>query len=504
MKKNNGNMKDDTGMKAFFRFIFDRMRLDPLTQKRIARFKQITRARLSFSILMGTLVFALFAEVFINKRPLVMSVDGRLYFPVYGKMRYCKDFDYSDKSASELNYRDFKKFLKETKRGWLIMPPVPYDAFEIDVAEAPLSLSFSGCPVLGLAIDKKDSNVSDDRVDYIWVDVGDVDGVKVSEDAEGGKRFVWIKYSNTDKSDAANAALSDFPSKDKAYIGLAWNKKSRMESDIHSDYTWMKLGVNNNILVQPNGSITWVRYAKGSKGEMYHPLPPSFKNRHILGTDRIGRDIFARLVYGYRYAMAFSLVVVAITFVIGIAVGVLMGYHGGLFDTITQRFIEIWEQIPFLYMVMILSAIFKPSLGIFVFIFVIFSWTSKTWTARAMTYRERERDYILAAKSMGASTWRIVWVHIVPNIIVIILTSLPFAVSGGISSLTSLDFLGYGLPPPTPSWGELLSVGISTYKEAPWILSSITTSMVIILVMITFIGEGLRDAFDPRRYTVYK
>lgn len=155
-------------------------------------------------------------------------------------------------------------------------------------------------------------------------------------------------------------------------------------------------------------------------------------------------------------------------------------------------------------MVMILSAIFAPSFFIFLFIFVIFGWTGKTWVARAMTYRERERDYILAARSMGASTWRIVSVHVIPNIVVIILTSLPFAISGGISSLTSLDFLGYGLRPPTPSWGELLNVGIATFKEAPWILSSITTAMVFILVMITFIGEGLRDAFDPHRFTVYR
>ena len=121
-----------------------------------------------------------------------------------------------------------------------------------------------------------------------------------------------------------------------------------------------------------------------------------------------------------------------------------------------------------------------------------------------MTYRERERDYVLAAKSMGASTMRIVMLHIVPNIIVIVVTALPFAISGGISSLTGLDYLGYGLRPPTPSWGELLSMGTSMYKDAPWILSSTVTAFVLVLILITFIGEGLREAFDPKRYTVYK
>jgi len=123
---------------------------------------------------------------------------------------------------------------------------------------------------------------------------------------------------------------------------------------------------------------------------------------------------------------------------------------------------------------------------------------------RAMTYRERERDYVLAARAMGASTWRIIGVHIVPNILVVVLTALPFAVSGGISSLTALDYLGFGLPAPTPSWGELISQGVSQYQTAPWILSSVVAAMTLVLVMIAFIGEGLRDAFDPKKYTVYK
>ena len=123
---------------------------------------------------------------------------------------------------------------------------------------------------------------------------------------------------------------------------------------------------------------------------------------------------------------------------------------------------------------------------------------------RAMTYREREHDYILAARSMGASVWRIITVHILPNIMVVIVTSLPFVISGGIGALTSLDYLGYGLQPPTPSWGELLSMGTQTYQSAPWILTSIVVASVFVLVMIAFVGEGLREAFDPKRFTVYK
>jgi len=236
----------------------------------------------------------------------------------------------------------------------------------------------------------------------------------------------------------------------------------------------------------------------------YPPYPPSWSARHFLGTDRIGRDVLARLFYGFRIAILFSLAFVLLTFLAGTLLGILMGYAGGWFDLAVQRIIEIWEQIPFLYVVMIVVSIFQPDFFLFLAIFVVFGWTARTWAVRAMTYRERERDYVLAARTMGASTWRIIAVHILPNILVVVLTSLPFAVEGGIGSLTALDYLGFGLRPPTPSWGELIGQGISTYQSAPWIIASVVSALTVVLVLIAFVGEGLRDAFDPKRFTVFQ
>jgi microcin C transport system permease protein len=250
--------------------------------------------------------------------------------------------------------------------------------------------------------------------------------------------------------------------------------------------------------------IPYNPYEQDFKEGVFPPYPPSFGERHFLGTDRIGRDIVARLVYGFRIAILFAILYVFAAFTVGTVIGCLMGYWGGLFDIIFQRIIEIWEEIPFLYVVMIVSAIFQPGFFLFIAIYVIFGWSARTWSVRAMTYRERERDYILAARSMGASTWRIVTVHVIPNVLVVVVTMLPFAVESAISSLTALDYLGFGLRPPTPSWGDLISQGIATLKEAPWILSSVAATMALVLVMIAFIGEGLRDAFDPKKYTVYK
>jgi microcin C transport system permease protein len=245
-------------------------------------------------------------------------------------------------------------------------------------------------------------------------------------------------------------------------------------------------------------------YEQDFREGAYPPYPPAAANRHFLGTDRIGRDILARLLYGFRIAILFSLGFVFVTFLAGTLLGMLMGYVGGRFDLIVQRLIEIWEQVPFLYVVMIVVSVFRPDFFLFLAIFVLFGWTSRTWAVRAMTYRERERDYVLAARTMGASRWRIVTVHILPNVLVVVLTSLPFAVAGAISALTALDYLGFGLRPPTPSWGELIGQGISVYQSAPWIILSVTTALTLVLVLIAFVGEGLRDAFDPKRYTFYQ
>jgi len=180
-----------------------------------------------------------------------------------------------------------------------------------------------------------------------------------------------------------------------------------------------------------------------------------------------------------------------------------MGYLGGKFDLFFQRLIEIWSSVPFLYIIMIISSIVIPDLMILVFISVIFGWMSMTWYMRTMTYKEKAREYVLAAKAIGASNMRIIFYHILPNAISLIVTFVPFSVAGGIAALTSLDYLGFGLPPPTPSWGELLQQG-TTNLDALWIISSTVSALIVVMVTVTFIGEAIREAFDPKLHTVYE
>ena len=483
-------------VKEYWGAFRNRFRMDPLMKKRFERFGEIKKAKFALIFIGVLYLLSLIAELFISNRPIMMWVDGKLYFPTYSKMLLAEDFGFRVENELELNYREFKKHVKAEKRGWVLLPLIPYNPYEADTAAAPLALTFDGTPSMGIAVTSKDNLPMDDPADYKWIAVGVINGIKMAE-----KDYTWIKFAD---SASSKQPLSDFPSASRQWIGISVGRSHPNESVNASDYIWHKVGSKDNRIDLGNGKILTIRFAKGDKGQMFHPLSPSFKTLHILGTDRIGRDIFARLIYGYRIAMSFALLVAAATYFIGTIIGIAMGYFGGKFDTISQRFIEIWERIPYLYMVMILASIFKPTFTMFVLINIAFSWTEKTWGMRAMTYRERERDYILAARSMGASAWRIITVHILPNVIVLIVTSLPFVISGNIGALTSLDYLGYGLQPPTPSWGELLSVGTATYLEAPWILSSAVAGFVLVLVMITFIGEGLRDAFDPRRFTVYK
>ncbi len=213
----------------------------------------------------------------------------------------------------------------------------------------------------------------------------------------------------------------------------------------------------NQFVIMP--LVPFNAFENDLKEGAYPPFPPSFADKHFLGTDEVGRDVVARLVYGFRICIIYSLLLLVINFSIGISLGLLMGYVGGKFDLLFQRLIEIWSSIPFLYVIMIIASIIVPSLMLLVLISVIFGWMGMTWYMRTTTYKEKSRDYVMAARALGASNGRIIFRHILPNAVSLIVTFVPFSVAGGIGALTALDFLGFGLPAPTPSWGELLQQG---------------------------------------------
>ena len=243
-------------------------------------------------------------------------------------------------------------------------------------------------------------------------------------------------------------------------------------------------------------------YETDFRTDSFPPYAPSWSAQHYLGTDITGRDILARLVYGFRLAMAFAIILLACNYIVGIALGCAMGFWGGLFDLLFQRLIEIWSNVPFLYVIMIVASVVVPSFWTLVIAMVIFGWMGMTWYMRTSTYKERAREYVMAARALGASNVRIVFRHILPNTIAIIVTFIPFSIATGVTALTALDYLGFGLPPPTPSWGELLGQGTSNLN-APWIVTSVVAAMTAVLLMVAYVGEAIREAFDPKTFSYY-
>lgn len=291
-----------------------------------------------------------------------------------------------------------------------------------------------------------------------------------------------------------------FPMVSDVYSGKTFGLESSGEANYRLLQLALKDKNNGDFAILP--LVPWNPYEQDFSGE-YPPHAPSAYSKHYLGTDVIGRDILARLVYGFRTAMGFALITMIIAYSIGVTVGCAMGFFGGKFDLIVQRIIETWSMVPFLYVIMILVSIAQPTFMLFVLINVTFGWMGITWYMRTMTYRESAREYVLAAKALGASTARIIFHHILPNTMVMIVTLAPFTIAANITALTALDYLGLGLIPPTPSWGELLQQGKSNL-DSPWIVGSVVTAIVGVLVMVTFIGEAIRTAFDPKKYTVYR
>ena len=398
-------------MKKFFK-------LNPINQKRWERFKNNRRGYICLWIFCLITFFSLFAEVFINNKPLMMKYNGEYHFPIFSSVKKGTDFGLSHEH--EPNYVKLQKSF-EGSDNWILMPLVPYNANQDD-------------PIDQKPLDQKIKEIEKEYTAKI--------------DAESDKeKLVSLRVEMVD-------AIEKFES--------------------------LK----------------------------YHPLPPNWSSEHYLGTDKNGRDIFARIVYGYRVAIAFAVLLLLVNYVAGTIVGCLMGYLGGLFDLLFQRVIEIITNIPFLYIVIIISAVMiqmDKRLGFFelIGIFAIFGWTGITWYMRTATYKERSREYVLAAKAQGASSISIILNHIIPNVISLLVTFIPFAVSGAIISLTSLDYLGFGLPKDYPSWGELIKQGTDN-MDAYWIVLSVVSAMVVVLFLINSVGEAVRDAFDPKKISRYE
>jgi microcin C transport system permease protein len=278
------------------------------------------------------------------------------------------------------------------------------------------------------------------------------------------------------------------------------------------------------LIAEKGGSIVWtpIRYSYDTHNlDLPTPAPspptwmlsekqchPVVEHKHLrscsdleynwLGTDDQGRDVLARLIYGFRVSVLFGLVLTIVSSIIGVAAGAVQGYFGGWTDLLFQRFLEIWTSVPELYLLLIISSVLVPGFFVLLGILLLFSWTRLVGLVRAEFLRGRNFEYILAARALGVSNAVIMFRHLLPNAMVATLTFLPFIMSSSVMTLTALDFLGFGLPPGSPSLGELLSQGKANV-QAPWLGLTGFFTVALMLSLLIFIGEAVRDAFDPRK-----
>ena len=279
-----------------------------------------------------------------------------------------------------------------------------------------------------------------------------------------------------------------------SYPETAFGGEFQTEADYRDPYV-------QKLIADAGGHMVWppIRYSYSTINlnlPVPAPAPPSAEN--WLGTDDQGRDVVARLIYGFRISVLFGLVLTVASSVIGVAAGAAQGYFGGWTDLLFQRFIEIWTSVPSLYLLIIIAAIIEPNFWILLGILLLFSWVSLVGVVRAEFLRGRNFEYINAARALGLSNGKIMFKHLLPNAMVATLTFMPFILNSSITTLTSLDFLGFGLPPGSPSLGELLAQGKANL-QAPWLGLTGFFAIAIMLSLLIFIGEAVRDAFDPRK-----
>lgn len=438
---------------------------NPLTLKQARRFRDIRRGYLSLLLLLVLVGLASLDTLLVGKRALVVRYDGRYYFPFVTNVLPATIFGLP--GDAETDYRELqKKFRTEKSGNWVLMPPVPFDAKldtpgiieEIEVRNGLAYRPGASKPFNGRAYTSFLDKPEQKRQEWVF-----------RQGLKQGEMRGW----DAENEQVEKAAFE--MGKQVAYTDYSDGKAAKLEA-------------------RSDGQLRTV---------VYPPSPPSWTHRHFLGTTSSGGDVLAILFGGWQQAIIASILFVTFVFVVGVAVGGALGYFGGLVDLAGMRAVEVWSVLPFLFVVMIVSSIVSPNLFLLVVIIALFSWMGTTLYLRTAVLREKARDYVAAARLLGTGTARIIFKHILPNSIAILVTLAPFMVSAIIASLAALDYLGFGLPPEEPSWGRLLREGTEDFNY-PWIVSSAFVAMTTVLVLVTFVGEAVREAFDPKKFTTYR
>jgi len=535
----------------------DRLIKNPINRKRFQRLKEMKRSYISLWVLIILYVTSFGSELICNDNPLYVKFEGKSYFPVF--KFYPDDAFTGSGKKTRPDYHKIRKSqaFKNNSENYMIFPPVPFgpygsvDPESIDVHEN-VTVIFNAMPLIGTVNVRKDYSIArsvafgpfvgkteDDVKNLILTDYLDIPeriqqavnvrfanqtapAIAVSTKSAHGKEImVSLSTFSTRKRPPKTVRLTfreSISAGTSTFIQVHEIEFNRELNIVQSNSTtkgldlWQKLtesarkellrnvesrflGPLDNLRLSVDGRNYSIAFVKEDVRFPFRPV-----KGHIMGIDGAGRDVFARVLYGLRTSMTFGLLLVITAKVLGIIVGALQGYYGGAIDITGQRLIEIWSALPFLYIMILMGSVFGRSFLLLLFCYGIFNWIGISYYMRAEFLRLRKRPFVEAAKCMGIASYKVIFKHILPNGLVPVITFFPFSLVGAIGALAALDYLGFGLPPPTPSWGELLFQA-QQYRWAWWLILYPSLALFTVMLLGVFIGEGIRNAYDPKRYT---
>ena len=446
--------------------------LSPQSRLQWRRFRSSRRGFVSFLILGVLVLLAMLDSLVVGSKAIAVRYEGRWSFPAFHAVPTTGDA-FGLSNDERVNFRELQqRFREENKGNWVIMPPVPWDpVFDSDVSQTALVTKAAD----GLYYREDQSQPYSGSA-------------RRYHDQERSQRFTEAGFRRGRLEGRFEAFLPD---------GTRLVTREYTHGEV-TEESWAT-GSDRTAYPLDAAEPSWV-------AALYAPLPPSAKQKHYLGTDSRGWDLAAQIFGGWQVNVQAGLFYLLLTYLVGITIGCTMGYFGGTYDLTVQRIMEIMMNVPFLYLVVIIvSMVGRENVTVpkLIGIMAVFSWIGVAVYLRASTYRERERVFVGAAQVIGASHPRIIFRHILPNVLATIVTLIPFDVSGIIFSLTALAFIGFGLPDTFPSWGVIFDDGVD-YLSSPWIASSAFAAMVVVLALITFVGEAIRDAFDPKKFAYYQ
>jgi len=520
---------------------------NPMAQKRYLRFKSMKRAYVSLWILLILYGLSLFSELICNGVPLYVQFNGQSFFPVVNF--YPEDVFTGSGKHTRPDYKQIGQTpaFTDDPDNFMIFPPIAFGPLEdIDPADISVSenvkLVLTPVPRVGSVDIRRDYSVG--RTSFFDFFLSGKD--KPTEDIRIDRYFSFPK-------DLEKAVAKRFANQSAEYqrfeiqapsgpvkvvlptyaprpappdtIRLMFQEVvagARQTQALHFNPSikpvppvpdiWQQISASGQAVLRSmlekrleapvddyQLSIDKRQYiASFEKETVQFPYPPV--DGHLMGIDSAGRDVLARILYGLRISLTFGLMLVGATMMLGIFAGSVQGYYGGRLDITAQRLIEIWSAIPFLYVMILMGSIYGRSFMLLLICYGLFNWVGISYYVRAEFLNLRKRPFVEAAKCMGVPAYKIIFKHIMPNALVPVVTFFPFSLVGAIGALAALDYLGFGLPPPTPSWGELLFQA-QQYRWAWWLILYPSLALFIVMLLGVFVGEGIRNAYDPKQYT---